>query len=237
MFTNQFKSYNGQQRGWFNPSDENSTIGAAPIYGYFEVCAGSTIGPFAYTSKNDTYKYFVLSGFGNYVAIPNSKITIGAKEYTVINSLLATLSSPNGVWLYVEEDISSEAGSGTIDNVYYSTRLFATFADNENTKIKNRAVFPVGHVKLLDKNISLEELSNGVCGVVTIEDDEDTKVVSNTSVTANSRILLTVQSTDGSMPAVGVSTRTPGTSFTIKKGGYVTNMKIVVYWEIKENGK
>lgn len=42
-----------------------------------------------------------------------------------------------------------------------------------------------------------------------------TKVVSNTSVTANSRIFLTTQSTSGTPGAIYVSARNPGTSFTV----------------------
>jgi hypothetical protein len=66
------------------------------------------------------------------------------------------------------------------------------------------------------------------------------KVISNTAVTANSRIILSIQgwteSADAEPPAIGVVSRVPGTSFTIKCSeifSAITNL--IIYWEIKEN--
>lgn len=60
---------------------------------------------------------------------------------------------------------------------------------------------------------NVEEKTNGRMGVATLV--AGTVTVANTSVTANSRIFLTAQDTDGAAGALGISARVAGTSFTI----------------------
>jgi len=83
------------------------------------------------------------------------------------------------------------------------------------------------------QGISIKEGTNAKAGVATLV--AGTVTVANTSVTATSRIKLTVQSlgTVTRPAAVGISARTAGTSFTIMSGD-VTDTS-VVYWEINEN--
>lgn len=98
-----------------------------------------------------------------------------------------------------------------------------------------------GHVKVTGGNlivdtagmgIRLKEGSNARMGVSTLV--AGTVTVSNTSVTANTRILLTVQSlgTVAVPQAVYPSARVPGTSFTITSADATDTS--VVLWELKE---
>jgi hypothetical protein len=242
MFTDKLTTSNGPGRGWFNPSDANNTIGTGGQYGYCDMGAGGEEKTFDYTYKNDGGRYFLLTGFENYIAIPNTLIKIGTNEYTVIISQLNTVADPNIQILYVKEDISGEAATGTISSIWCCLRLFATFGQNATTKIQRRAVFPTGHVKISQGNISLEEGANKMSGTVTYANGTGSlsKVISNTAVTANSRIILSIQgwteSADAKPPAIGVVSRVPGTSFTIKCSeifSAITNL--IIYWEIKEN--
>lgn len=85
-------------------------------------------------------------------------------------------------------------------------------------------------VNLAGKGLRVKEGSNAKMGVSTLV--AGTVVVSNTSVTANSRIFLTIQTPGGTPGDVRVSARTAGTSFTIlSSSGTDTS---VVAWLILE---
>lgn len=86
-------------------------------------------------------------------------------------------------------------------------------------------------VNVAGKGIKIKEGSNARMGVATLV--AGTVTVSNTSVTANSRIFLTIQDPNGGTPgAVYVSARTASTSFDITStNGADTS---IVAWEIKE---
>ena len=68
-------------------------------------------------------------------------------------------------------------------------------------------------VKKIGSGLAVAEGSNAKQGVATLSGG--TVTVSNTSVTANSRILLTIQSPGGTVGSVYISGRTASTSFTI----------------------
>lgn len=82
--------------------------------------------------------------------------------------------------------------------------------------------------KLLYKlnNNVVSEGTNKLMGTATLVGG--TVTVNNTAVKANSRIFVTRQSTGGTAGAVGVSTRTAGTSFTITSTSG-TDTSVVAY--------
>jgi len=82
------------------------------------------------------------------------------------------------------------------------------------------------------QGLKVAEGSNAKQGTATLA--AGTKVVSNTSVTANSRIMLTTNTPGGTPGWLQVSARTPGTSFTILSSSN-TDTSVVAY-EIFEPG-
>jgi hypothetical protein len=72
----------------------------------------------------------------------------------------------------------------------------------------------------------VSEAANGKQGVTTLVGG--TKVVSNTSITANSRIFLTTNTPGGTPGWLQVSDRTAGTSFTILSSSN-TDTSVVAY--------
>jgi hypothetical protein len=82
------------------------------------------------------------------------------------------------------------------------------------------------------KGIRIKEGANACMGVATLV--AGTVTVNNTSVTASSRIFLTIQSlgTVATPKAIGVTARVAATSFTITSAD-VTDTSVIA-WEIKE---
>lgn len=76
---------------------------------------------------------------------------------------------------------------------------------------------------------NITEQTNGRMGVATMV--AGTIEVANTSVTANSRIFLTVQAAGGTQGHLSI-TRTAGTSFTITSTSNLDTSTVA--WEIKE---
>jgi hypothetical protein len=74
--------------------------------------------------------------------------------------------------------------------------------------------------------LAVSEAANGKQGVTTLVGG--TKVVSNTGITANSRIFLTSQSDGGAPGFLRISARTAGTSFTILSSSG-TDTSVVAY--------
>ena len=68
------------------------------------------------------------------------------------------------------------------------------------------------------KGLKIKEGSNARMGLATLS--SGTAVVSNTSVSANTRIFLTPQSHGANSGFVSVSARTAGTSFTITSSNF-----------------
>jgi hypothetical protein len=69
-------------------------------------------------------------------------------------------------------------------------------------------------VSTAGSGLRVAESANGKQGTFTLTGGT-TQVVPNTSVTANSRIFLTAQVVGGTPGIIGVSSRSPGTSFTV----------------------
>ena len=122
-----------------------------------------------------------------------------------------TFSNASGVYLYAQTgDLS--IGTVAAQSVYILT------GNTSNTVYSASGVSQqVGYINVhtAGKGLQIMEGSNAKQGVATLA--SGTVVVSNTSVTANSRIILTNQGVNAST-AVGVpiiSARTAGTSFTI----------------------
>lgn len=76
------------------------------------------------------------------------------------------------------------------------------------------------------KGFAASEAANGKQGTATLA--TGTKVVANTSVTANSRIFLTAQTAGAGAGTLYVSARTAGTSFTITSTS-ATDTSLVAY--------
>ena len=80
---------------------------------------------------------------------------------------------------------------------------------------------------VIGQGISIAEGANAKQGIATLV--AGTVTLSNTSVTANSRIFLTIQDPNGGTPGyVWISTRTPGTDFTIQSSS-ILDTSIVAY--------
>jgi hypothetical protein len=112
--------------------------------------------------------------------------------------------------------IITGSSSTTLNNVY--TAYFGQPTGGTNvTIIKNYAAGFAGNISLVNagNKIYIKEGTNASSGVATLT--AGSVVVSTTSVTANSRIQLTIQSlgTVTVPKAIGVTARTAGTSFTI----------------------
>ena len=120
---------------------------------------------------------------------------------------------------------------GTLTNIYANnTHKFATFNDGADIAIiDNTKGLSLVNAGL---GIQIKEGSNARMGVVTLV--LGVKVVSNTSVTANSRIFLSVESlgTVTVPTVVAVTARTPGTSFTITSANLTDTS--VISWFIME---
>lgn len=81
-------------------------------------------------------------------------------------------------------------------------------------------------VSTAGKGLKVAEGSNAKQGIATLVGG--TVVVSNTSVTSNSRIFLTIQSPGGTLGSVYIAARTAGTSFTISSTS-VIDTSVVAY--------
>lgn len=87
-------------------------------------------------------------------------------------------------------------------------------------------------IDVAGKGLNIKEGSNARMGVATLT--AGTVTVSNTSVTANTRIQLTIQSlgTVTTPKAIGVTARSVGTNFTITSADNTDTS--VIAWELKE---
>lgn len=122
--------------------------------------------------------------------------------------------------------ISKAFSAGQTADLYQAQSSSATVAYID--KSGNVGTFAIG------AGFRTKEGTNAKQGVSTLV--AGTVAVGNTSVTANSRILLTVQSlgTVAAPKAIGVTARTPGSSFTITSADATDTS--VVAWEIFEPG-
>lgn len=84
-----------------------------------------------------------------------------------------------------------------------------------NSDVVQASIDPVGNlsIKTIGSGISIAEGSNARMGISTLV--AGTVTVSNTSVTASTRIFLTAQNNSGTPGFLSISSRIPGTSFVI----------------------
>lgn len=87
-------------------------------------------------------------------------------------------------------------------------------------------------VDVAGQGLAVREGTNAKQGIATLAGG--TVTVANTSVTANSRIMLTTQAPGGTVGAVYISARTPGTSFTITSTSSADTSTVA--YEIFEQG-
>lgn len=115
-----------------------------------------------------------------------------------------TISYPN-----VTYTVDSALGDGTNRTVVYEEHI-ASFRKSDGTEVllvaKDGAI-------TINSTLKIKEGSNARMGVATLV--TGTVTVSNTSVTANTRIMLTAQNNGGTIGWLSVSARTASTSFTI----------------------
>lgn len=78
-------------------------------------------------------------------------------------------------------------------------------------------------------SISITEGTNAHMGVATLGGGNGTATVLTNKVTANSRIFLSRQSVGGTAGDVGVSARTPGTSFVITSLAGATDTSVIAW--------
>lgn len=112
----------------------------------------------------------------------------------------------------------------TLLNPNYSFTIFRAAAGNTAVTTYSISTSTVG------AGLKIAEGSNAKQGIATLSGG--TVVVSNTAVTANSRIFLTIQSPGGTLGSVYVAARTAGTSFTITSTSAIDTS--VVAYEIFE---
>lgn len=129
--SNLLLSYNpgSSEQGWIIPSrgDSGGTVyGSSVSHNFFE--GTSTQASQAYSSKDNTNRYFVLSSdpfSTTKYPIPGSSFTIGGNTYTVRAYRFANSR------LFVYEDISGEAASGTLTNVKYGILALQINSNNQ----------------------------------------------------------------------------------------------------------
>lgn len=169
------------------------------------------VGRDSYASSTGTYNTTVGTEAGHFHPGDNNTI-IGATAGTTINN------GSNNTLLGFASDVSSATAANRI-------------AIGSGVVVSADNTFVAGTIGTKQ---AIFEGSNAAMGVATLSGG--TKVVSNTLVTANSRIFLSVQSLGTITVPVGiaVSARNPGTSFTILSGNVIDTS--VIAWEIKEPG-
>jgi hypothetical protein len=119
-------------------------------------------------------------------------------------------------------------GSGKIE--------FGTGAAARDSSWGRQGVAMVGTVDsdvvigLAGKGLRIKEGTNARMGVATLV--AGTITVANTSVTANTRIQLTIQNASGTIGTVYVSAKTAGTSFVITSTNAAHTSSVL--WELKE---
>lgn len=136
----------------------------------------------------------------------------------------ATSTWTNAYDLY----INSKANSGVITNkwsFYNNSTDNSYFAGNVgfNNSSPSYPIDCAGNIAVtsVGSGFRVKEGSGAKMGIATLSGS--TVVVSNTSVTANSRIFLTCQSPSGGIGSLYISSRSAGVSFTVNSTGLLDN--------------
>lgn len=120
-------SYSGNESGWLDLSKGDAAGTYLGAHNQIRLVAGANVqASTSYTSKDNTGRYFVLSPNpfnDDSQPIPGRTFIIGANTYTVRQYRNANSR------LFVYEDISVEAATGTLTNVTYATTSFMAAAN------------------------------------------------------------------------------------------------------------
>jgi hypothetical protein len=194
-------------------------------------------------STTDNAKLYVVQGVLTSAWLPTARFTPGAHT-----GMTTATEFPN----YVFDNATQTQASGTtatqrnfyVKRITYAgtsatrtiTNAYGLYAEDAaagtNGAITNNyALGTDGNIALVTagNGIYIKEGSNATMGVATLS--AGTVTVSTTKVTASSRIHLTAQSLGTVVlpAALGVTARSPGTSFTITSAD-VTDTSVVAWW-------
>ena len=176
--------------------------------------------------STDTRKGLVIEA-GKHVTIPGSvALAIGYNDSATDTSHCTVAIGPSGIIGFGDVIPTS---SNDLDEV---EEIFPVLITPSSTGLSLTGTLAVSGATTLTGGVRLKEGANLRAGVSTLSGGA--VVVANTSVTATSRILLSIQSLGTvSVPkAIGVTARTAGTSFTITSADATDTS--VIYWELKE---
>lgn len=160
-----------------------------------------------------------LTGFVD-MGITSSAFSQAAYAVTVANEGYLFMSAPSGAGKTGNLVIATDS-TGSANAIKFATGGFNSTA-NFRAQIDGSGL----SVTKAGAGLNVKEGSNCKQGTATLV--AGTVVVSNTSVTANSRIFLTTQSVGGTAGFLVVSARTAGTSFTILSSSG-TDTSVVAY--------
>ena len=146
------------------------------------------------------------------------RVTAIASDTSLTVNEAMSVATSNSGWTY-QNPVFSILNAGTM--------LLGGRSQTANT---TTAVAQVQGALSVEDGHRIQEGANKWMGVATLSGS--TVTVSNTRVTANSRIFLTTQSPSGTVGSVYISARTAGTSFTITSTGAADTSTVA--WEIKE---
>lgn len=204
-----------------------TTAGDFPATG--DLCiegAASAGNPTIYMKSASGASHYVQWIFGSALS-GNGYAEIAKYDPSAAGAYAAILSIHNNVSPIV---LTTDSGAGSRPDVYVDNGGMVSIGGTAPT----RQLECIGHIAIITAGYGLQvkEGSNAKMGTATLV--TGTKVVSTTAVTANSRILLTVQSlgTISAPVPIAVTARTAGTSFTITSSDATDTS--VVAWMIVE---
>lgn len=190
---------------------QNTAVGPYALTSCTSGTYNTAVGPASLTTlSTGTLNTGLGAAAGNTLSTGSSNTLVGRLSATTLDT------GSNNVVIGESADVSSASATGRI--------AIGTSAvcNADNTWVMGT----------IGKKQAIVEGSNAAMGVATLV--AGTVTVSNTLVTADSRIFLTAQSLGTvSIPSgYGISTRTPNTSFTIL-ASVITDTSVIA-WEIKE---
>lgn len=173
---------------------------------------------------------FACDAFGlNSVAIGYEANTDNPASYSTAIGRLSFCTAVGSC--IIKDSTNSLLTNATVDN------MLLQFAGGYNFQVGSILALAIDtssnvRVKNIGSGLAVAEGTNGKQGIATLVGG--TVTVTTTSVTANSRIFLTIQSPGGTLGSVYVSARTAGTSFAITSTSAIDTS--VVAYEIFEPG-
>lgn len=169
------------------------------------------------------------------VSLTGSSIATSIGAGYVQAATTALVNTASGGFTYLGPGLVAATGTPASPTGYAggtATGIFALSASSTTVEGGNLLSQDSIDIYTAGQGLKVAEGSNAKQGTATLSAGSVT--VSNTAVTANSRIFLTIQSPGGTVGAPYVSARTAGTSFTIKSTSSADTS--VVAYEIFEQG-